>query len=45
VEGKAEGKITLGRPRHRWKDNIKTEFEEGGCGVKDWMKLAEDRGR
>jgi hypothetical protein len=23
--GKLEGKRPLGRPRHRWKDNIKTE--------------------
>jgi hypothetical protein len=23
IWGKPEGKNTLGRPRHRWKDNIK----------------------
>jgi hypothetical protein len=23
--GKSEGKKTLGRPRHRWDDNIKTD--------------------
>jgi len=23
--GKPEGKRSLGRPRHRWEDNIKTE--------------------
>ena len=27
----------LGRPRHRWEDNIKMDLQEvgGGCGV--WM--------
>ena len=32
--GKSEGKIPLGRPRRRWEDNIKMDFQEvgGGCG-------------
>jgi hypothetical protein len=40
--GKPEGKRTLGRPRHRWEDNIKMNIQEmeGGCG--DWMELAQD---
>jgi hypothetical protein len=25
---KTEGKILLGRPRHRWKDNIRLDFRE-----------------
>jgi hypothetical protein len=25
-EGKPKGKIPLGRPRHRWEDNIKTDL-------------------
>ena len=25
----------LGRPRRRWKDNIKMDFQEVGCGVMD----------
>ena len=31
--GKPEGKRSLGRPRRRWKDNIKTDLQEvgGGC--------------
>jgi len=31
--GKPEGKRPLGRPRRRWKDNIKTDLQEvgGGC--------------
>jgi hypothetical protein len=40
--GKPEGKSPLGRPRHRWEDNIKMEV---GCGGMDWIDLAQDRGR
>jgi len=29
--GKPEGKRPLGRPRHRWEDNIKMGLEEVGC--------------
>jgi hypothetical protein len=28
---KLEGKIPLGRPRHRWEDNIKMDLQEVGC--------------
>jgi hypothetical protein len=32
--GKHEGKRPLGRPRHRWEDNIKMDLQEvGGGGV------------
>ena len=43
--GKPEGKRSLGRPRRRWEDNIKMDFQElgGVCGV--WMELAQDRDR
>jgi len=41
--GKPEGKRPLGRPRHRWEDNIKMGFQELGCGGMDWMELAQDR--
>jgi len=41
--GKPEGKRPLGRPRHRWEDNIKMDFQEVGCGGTDWMELAQDR--
>jgi hypothetical protein len=30
--GKPEGKRPLGRPRHRWDDNIKTDLQEVGWG-------------
>jgi len=41
--GKPEGKRPLGRPRRRWVDNIRTDFQEVGCGYMDWIGLAEDR--
>jgi hypothetical protein len=28
--GKTEGKRALGRPRHRWKDNIKMDLQKVG---------------
>ena len=41
--GKPEGKRPLGRPRRRWKDNIKMGLREVGCGGMDWIELAQDR--
>jgi hypothetical protein len=43
--GKPEGKRSLGRPNRRWEDNIKAELQEVGCGVMDWIELAQDRDR
>ena len=31
--GKPEGKSPLGRPRCRWKGDIKIDLQEVGCGV------------
>jgi len=42
---KPEGKRPLGRPRHRWEDNIKMNLQEVVCGGMDWIKLAQDRDR
>ena len=41
--GKPEGKRPLGRPRHRWVDNITMDLQEVGCGYTDWIWLAQDR--
>jgi len=30
--GKPEGKRPLGRPSHRWEDNVKMDPQEVGCG-------------
>jgi hypothetical protein len=38
--GKPEGKLKLGKLRSRWKDNIKTDLQEVGCGVMGWVDLA-----
>ena len=43
--GKPERKRPLGRPRRRWKDNIKMDLQEVGGGCGDWMELAQDRDR
>ena len=43
--GKPEGKRPLGRPRHRWEDNIKMDLQEVGCGGTDGIELAQDRGK
>ena len=39
------GKTPLGRPRHRWVDNIRMDLQEVGCGNMDWIRLAQDRDR
>jgi hypothetical protein len=41
--GKPEGKRPLGRPRHRWKDNIEMDLQTVGCGGMDRIELAQDR--
>jgi len=43
--GKPEEKRPLGRPRLRWKDNIKMDLQEVGCWVMDWIRLSQDRDR
>ena len=43
--GKLDGRRPLGRPRHRWVDNIRMDLQEVGCGYMDWIGLAQDRDR
>jgi hypothetical protein len=43
--GKPEGKGPLGRPRRRWEDNMKMDFQEVGGVRGDWRELAQDRDR
>jgi hypothetical protein len=40
--GEPERKRLLGRPRHRWEDNLKIVLQEVGWDV-DWIDLAQDR--
>jgi hypothetical protein len=41
--GRPEGKRQLGRPRHRWEDNIKMDLREIGIAGANWIQLAQDR--
>ena len=43
--GKPEGRRPLARPRRRWENNIRMDFQEVGCGYMDWIGLAQDRDR
>jgi len=35
----------LGRPRRRWGDNVKMDFQTVECGGLDCIELAQDRDR
>jgi hypothetical protein len=41
--GKPEGKRPLGRPRHRWVDNIKMHLREIGWDGVGWIDRAQNR--
>jgi hypothetical protein len=41
--GKPEEKRQLGKPRHRWVDNIKADRREIGWGGMDWNDMAQAR--
>jgi hypothetical protein len=41
--GNPEGKRPLGRPRHRWVNNIQMDLRETGWDGMDWIVLAQDR--
>jgi hypothetical protein len=43
--GKPEGNRPLGKPRRRWKDNVKADLQGVGCGGMDWIELAQYRYR
>jgi len=43
--GKPKERRPLGRPRHRWENNIRMDLREVGWGCVDWMELAQDRDR
>jgi hypothetical protein len=38
-------KRSLGRLRSGWEDNIKMDLQEVGCGVMNWIGLAQDTDR
>jgi hypothetical protein len=41
--GRIEAKRPMGRPRHRWEDNIKLDIREIGIDGSNWIQLAKDR--
>jgi hypothetical protein len=43
--GSSKGKRPLGRPKRRWKDNIKMDLTEIGLDGENWLRLAQDRVR
>jgi hypothetical protein len=43
--GKPEGKELLGRPRSKWKDNIKIHLRQTGWEGVDWVSLAQNTDR
>ena len=43
--GKPEGKRLLGRPRHRWVDNIRMDLQDVRYGYMDCIGLSQDRDR
>jgi hypothetical protein len=41
--GRPKGQRPLGRPRHRWEDNIKLDLREMWIDGANWIQLAQDR--
>ena len=40
--GKPTGRIPLGRPRHRWEDNIKIYLKGIRINTRNWVDSAQD---
>ena len=43
LKRKPTGKRPLGRPRHRWEDNIRMDLEGIGINAGNWVDSAQDR--
>ena len=41
--GKSEIRRPLGRPRHRWEDNIKMDLRKVGLGGMNWIDPIQNR--
>jgi len=41
--GTPKGKRPLGRPKHKWQDNIKLDLREIRINEANWIQLAQDR--
>ena len=42
LKGKPKGMRPLGRPRHRWEDNIRMDLKEIGINTRNWVDSAQD---
>ena len=40
---KPTGKRPLGRPRHRWEDNIRMDLKVIGINTRNWVDLTQNR--
>ena len=43
LTSKPKGMRPLGRPSHRWEDNIRMDLKEIDVSVRNWIDLAQDR--
>ena len=43
LKGTPAGKRPLGRPRHRWEDNIRMDFKEIGINTRNCVASAQDK--
>jgi hypothetical protein len=43
LSGSPECNRPLGRPRHRWEDNIRMDPKKMGTDGANWIQLAQDR--
>ena len=43
LTGKPTGKRPLGKPRHRWEDNIRMDLKEIGINMWNWVDSVQDR--
>ena len=43
LTGRPRGTISLGMPRHRWKDYVRMDFKEIGVYTWNWIDWVQDR--
>ena len=42
LTGKPTGKRPLGRPRHRWEENVRMDLKEISINTRKWVESAQD---
>ena len=43
ITGTPAGKRFVGRPMHRWEDNIRMDLKEIGINMRNWVDSSQDR--